>query len=97
MFGFVGVGVNLRPLSKSLVSVLLSFLEDKFTICISVLHAIFCCVASCRGTKNYLNVNLDPELYFYQHSGGNYIYIQKIGFLRQSFLIFHFLVLTEII
>ena len=73
MFGFVGVGVNLRPLSKSLVSVLLSFLEDKFTICISVLHAIFCCVASCRGTKNYLNVNLDPELYFYQHSGGNYL------------------------
>ena len=44
MFGFVGVGVNLRPLSKSLVSVLLSFLEDKFTICISVLHAIFCCI-----------------------------------------------------
>ena len=42
MFGFVGVGVNLRPLSKSLVSVSLSFLEDKFTICISVLHAIFC-------------------------------------------------------
>ena len=40
MFGFVGVGVNLRPLSKSLVSVLLSFLEDKFTICISVLHVL---------------------------------------------------------
>ena len=71
----MGVGVNLRPLSKSLVSVSLSFLEDKFTICMSVLHAIFCCVASCSGTKNHLNVNLDPELYFYQYSEGNYLVV----------------------
>ena len=60
MFGFVGVVVNLRPLSKSLVSVSLSFLEDKFTICIFVLHAIFCAAVQ----KNHLNVNLDPKLFF---------------------------------
>ena len=76
MFGFVGVGVNLRPLSKSLVSASLSFLEDKFTICMSFyISAIYCCVASIRGIKNLLNVNLDPELYFYQYSGGNYLVV----------------------
>ena len=48
---------------------------DKFTICMPVLHAISCCVASCHGTKKYLNVNLDSELYFYQHSGGNYLVV----------------------
>ena len=65
MFGFVGVGVNLWPLSKSLVSASLSFLEDKFTICISFLHQCYLLLCGkSPGSKNLLNVNLDPELYF---------------------------------
>ena len=51
MIGFVGLEVNKRPLSKSLVLISLIFLEDKFTICMSVVYAIFCSVASCHGTK----------------------------------------------
>ena len=39
MFGFIGVGVNFNPFSNSLISLLVNFLEDKFTICISVLFA----------------------------------------------------------
>ena len=72
IFGLVGVGVNLRPLSKSLVSFCVSFLEDRFTICISVLHAIFCCMVHCHGTKKHLSLNLCFLVHFYPYSGDNY-------------------------
>ena len=47
------MGVNFNPFSNSLISSLVNFLEDIFTICISVLFANGVCLDGCLGTKNH--------------------------------------------
>ena len=47
------MGVNFNPFSNSLISLLVNFLGDKFTICISVLFANGVCLDGCLGTKNH--------------------------------------------
>ena len=57
MFGFVGVGVNFEPFSNSLISLSLSFLDDKLLF-VYLLHAICCFTADCLSTNNHLISNL---------------------------------------